>query len=541
MTLAGFDLPTAQTLFNSRGHYDTINVLAAPGRRQRHAAARDRAGCCRPASRSSAARPSPTSCRARSTTSSSFISTALLIFAVDRAVRRRLHDLQHVLDHGRPAHPRARAAARRRREPPAGVPLGARRGRADRARRLADRPRARRARRARPQGAAEGVRHRRCRRRRWCSRRARRWSRSRVGVGVTVISAIVPARRAVRIPPVAALVEHSEDEAESLRRRRVIGGVAVAVARRARRGRAGWPSRRSRWSASARSLVFIAVGMLVPVARAAAVERARTPARRAARHARPARARELDAQPAPHRADRRRADDRARARLDDRRARRVAEHVGEATASTARSAPTTSSPARAAFSKSVAPTVVAPARASTTTTTIYQGQFEFEGSLSTLVAATPGAPRRRRSRCTSPPGSGAPAMAAGELLVDTDTASADHLHVGSVVPVKFAQTGAATMRDRRDLQAEPARRQLRRRRRRSSSPTSTTRSRSASCSARRPARPISRPALNRALDAVRRTSAIQTRAQFEQSQQNSDQPAARAGLRAARAGGRWSR
>ena len=30
-TLAGFYLPTAQQLFNSRGYYDTINVLAAPG------------------------------------------------------------------------------------------------------------------------------------------------------------------------------------------------------------------------------------------------------------------------------------------------------------------------------------------------------------------------------------------------------------------------------------------------------------------------------------------------------------------------------
>jgi putative ABC transport system permease protein len=31
VTLAGFDLETAQTAFNSRGSYDTINVLAAPG------------------------------------------------------------------------------------------------------------------------------------------------------------------------------------------------------------------------------------------------------------------------------------------------------------------------------------------------------------------------------------------------------------------------------------------------------------------------------------------------------------------------------
>jgi putative ABC transport system permease protein len=35
---------------------------------------------------------------------------------------------------------------------------------------------------------------------------------------------------------------------------------------------------------------------------------------------------------------------------------------------------------------------------------------------------------------------------AGELLVDTTTASAKHLSVGSVVPVKFAQTGTSTMR-----------------------------------------------------------------------------------------------
>ena len=32
-----------------------------------------------------------------------------------------------------------------------------------------------------------------------------------VGVGVTVVSAISPARRAVRIPPVAALADHQDD------------------------------------------------------------------------------------------------------------------------------------------------------------------------------------------------------------------------------------------------------------------------------------------------------------------------------------------
>ena len=55
-------------------------------------------------------------------------------------------------------------------------------------------------------------------------------------------------------------------------------------------------------------------------------------------------------------------------------------------------------------------------------------------------------------------GSGAPALAAGDLLIDTTTANADNLKVGSVVPVKFATIGTTTASDRRDLRTErPAR------------------------------------------------------------------------------------
>lgn len=43
-------------------------------------------------------------------------------------------------------------------------------------------------------------------------------------------------------------------------------------------------------------------------------------------------------------------------------------------------------------------------------------------------------------------GQGPAAMARGELLVDTNTAKSQHLHVGSVVPVTFARTGDTTMR-----------------------------------------------------------------------------------------------
>jgi len=81
----------------------------------------------------------------------------------------------------------------------------------------------------------------------------------------------------------------------------------------------------------------------------------------------------------------------------------------------------------------------------TTTTVVYQGQFEVRNSLSTLVAASP-ADLSRTVTLHITAGSGAPAMAAGELLVDSNTATADHVHIGSVVPVKFAQTGSTTMR-----------------------------------------------------------------------------------------------
>ncbi len=50
-----------------------------------------------------------------------------------------------------------------------------------------------------------------------------------VGIGVTVLSAISPARRAVRIPPVAAIADHRGDTRESSRRRLTVGGI-VAVA-----------------------------------------------------------------------------------------------------------------------------------------------------------------------------------------------------------------------------------------------------------------------------------------------------------------------
>ena len=145
-----------------------------------------------------------------------------------------------------------------------------------------------------------------------------------VGTLVTVVSAIGPARNAVRIPPVAALTDRPADGAGAgPTRRRLISGSAVTVLGRGparhravearRRARGGWRGMRFRRRRDAR-----------PGDRAAAVQRARAAARRAARHARVTRAGELHAQPAPHRADRLGAHGRARPGLRHGGVRRVA-------------------------------------------------------------------------------------------------------------------------------------------------------------------------------------------------------------------------
>ena len=99
---------------------------------------------------------------------------------------------------------------------------------------------------------------------------------------------------------------------------------------------------------------------------------------------------------------------------------------------------------KGAFSKSVVP-AVSHVPGITTTTTAYQGQFEFRGSLSTLTAVST-AHLSQTINLHVIDGGGAPALAAGELLIDSTTAASDNLHVGSAVAVRFAQTGSGTMR-----------------------------------------------------------------------------------------------
>ncbi len=80
----------------------------------------------------------------------------------------------------------------------------------------------------------------------------------------------------------------------------------------------------------------------------------------------------------------------------------------------------------------------------TSSLTVYGGQFEVRGSVATLKAVpVDGLAQTVALHLTSGSVSD---LANGELLIDSSTASSDHLHVGSRVPVRFALTGASTMR-----------------------------------------------------------------------------------------------
>jgi putative ABC transport system permease protein len=80
----------------------------------------------------------------------------------------------------------------------------------------------------------------------------------------------------------------------------------------------------------------------------------------------------------------------------------------------------------------------------TATGSVYQGQFEFQNSLSQLTGvSTDNLAATVNLRMAS--GTSA-ALAQGELLIDSTTAQNKHLAVGDTVPARFALTGKTTLR-----------------------------------------------------------------------------------------------
>ena len=267
-----------------------------------------------------------------------------------------------------------------------------------------------------------------------------------VGVGVTVISAISPARRAVRIPPVAALADQRSDQQESSRRRIIVGTVFGAV---------GVISLAIGLSKPAIALVgvgaaavFVGIGMLAPiVARPMSSAIGRPLAGVLGISGRLGRENSM-------RSPRRTAQTSSALMVG----LALVSTIAVFGASLSKSATSSVDNAVSAnyiitssatggpggFSNSVASTA-AKVPGVTATSTVYNGEFEVQHSLSTLTAVSVAQlPQTVILQMDS--GSGAPALGAGQLLIDTTTANNKHLSVGSVVPVKFAQTGTSTIR-----------------------------------------------------------------------------------------------
>jgi putative ABC transport system permease protein len=263
-----------------------------------------------------------------------------------------------------------------------------------------------------------------------------------VGVGVTVVAALGPARGAVRIPPVAALDDRRSGPAASLRRR-FIAGTALALV----------------------GVILLAVGLakpaiaLVGVGAVAIFLGAATLA--------PAIARPLSSvigRPLARVLGEPGKLGRENSMRSPRRTAQTAAAlmVGLALvaamsvfgASVSRSATSSAdqainadlivTPTGSGQLSNSATSLASGVPGVTATNTIYGGQFEFQNTLSSLAAvSTNNLASTVNLRMTS--GTSA-ALAQGELLIDSTTAQNKHLAVGETVPARFALTGPATLR-----------------------------------------------------------------------------------------------
>ena len=267
-----------------------------------------------------------------------------------------------------------------------------------------------------------------------------------VGVGVTVISAISPARRAVRIPPVAALADQRSDQQESSRRRISFGTVfgAVGIAALV----FGLTKPAIIFVGLGAAAIFVGIGMLAPiVARPMSSAIGRPLARVLGISGKLGRENSM-------RSPRRTAQTSSALMVGLALVSTIAVFGASLSKSVTSSVDnavsadyiitSSATGGPGGFSNSVASTA-AKVPGVTATSTVYNGEFEVQQSLSTLTAVSVDhLPQTVILQMDS--GSGAPSLGAGQLLIDTTTANNKHLSVGSVVPVKFAQTGTSTIR-----------------------------------------------------------------------------------------------
>ena len=263
-----------------------------------------------------------------------------------------------------------------------------------------------------------------------------------VGVGVTVVAAIGPARNAVRIPPVAALRDRQANVDVSLRRR-FASGTAVALAGGVLLAR-GLVRPALPLVGGGAVGIFVGAAMLAPaIARPLSSVLGRPLARLLGVPGQLGRQNSM-------RSPRRTAQTASALMVG----LALVAAMSVFGASVSRSATSSADEAISAdllvtasgtgqLSHSV-PAKVSAVPGVTVTTTVYRSQFEVSSALATLTAVSAGhLADTVILRMTA--GSSA-ALAQGELLIDSTTATSRHLSVGDTVPVTFARTGASAVR-----------------------------------------------------------------------------------------------
>jgi putative ABC transport system permease protein len=263
-----------------------------------------------------------------------------------------------------------------------------------------------------------------------------------VGVGVTVVAAFGPARNAVRIAPVAALSDRQSGPAASLRRRFIIGavvallGVAVLAIGLAKPAIA--------LVGVGAAAIFVGTAVLAPaIARPLSSVIGRPLARLLGEPGKLGRENSM-------RSPRRTAQTASALMVGLALVAAIAvfgASVSRSATSSADQAISADLIVTATGSGSVSTSAASLATAVpgvTASSNVYNGQFEFGSTLSTLTAvSTQNLASTVILQMTS--GTSA-ALNSGELLIDATTAQNKHLAVGDTVASRFALTGPATLR-----------------------------------------------------------------------------------------------
>ncbi len=226
-TLAGFDLPTAQGLFNKPGQFDEIDIAAKPSVSDRAAG---RAGPFRPARERAGADGRPTGRRGRQGHQLVHLVPARLPARVrrHRALRRQLRDRELALDHHRAADAGVRDAPHPRRDPAPGAAVDLHRGAGDRDARVDHRPLPRASAREGPLRLFSAIGFTLPNTGILFATRTVIISLL-VGIVVTLVASLRPAIRATRVPPIAAVREGATLPPSRFARFRTPGSLIVTA------------------------------------------------------------------------------------------------------------------------------------------------------------------------------------------------------------------------------------------------------------------------------------------------------------------------